>query len=154
MRDQGRLVEWFDEKGYGFIQPNDGDKDRVFLHIKDFSRQGPRPILGCALDYEVLLDERGRFRASQVVYLKANQTQPRQKQAPRDAKSATALQPMQVGIAVYFIALAVLMVMGLLSGWMLTLVLIMNVFSYWFYAQDLCTRQISQNPYPIRILPS
>jgi uncharacterized membrane protein YsdA (DUF1294 family)/cold shock CspA family protein len=136
MRDQGRLVEWFDEKGYGFIQPNDGDKDRVFLHIKDFSRQGPRPILGCALDYEVLLDERGRFRASQVVYLKANQTQPRQKQAPRDAKSATALQPMQVGIAVYFIALAVLMVMGLLSGWMLTLVLIMNVFSYWFYAQD------------------
>ncbi|MEK5789751.1 DUF1294 domain-containing protein, partial [Acinetobacter johnsonii] len=21
MRDQGRLVEWFDEKGYGFIQP-------------------------------------------------------------------------------------------------------------------------------------
>ncbi|NLN57541.1 MAG: DUF1294 domain-containing protein, partial [Gammaproteobacteria bacterium] len=22
MRDQGRLVEWFDEQGYGFIQPN------------------------------------------------------------------------------------------------------------------------------------
>ena len=34
MRDQGRLVEWFDDKGYGFIQPNDSSKDRVFLHIK------------------------------------------------------------------------------------------------------------------------
>ena len=33
MRDQGRLVEWFDEKGYGFSQPNDDSKDRVFLHI-------------------------------------------------------------------------------------------------------------------------
>ena len=32
MRDQGRLVEWFDDKGYGFIQPNDKHKDRVFLH--------------------------------------------------------------------------------------------------------------------------
>ena len=33
MRDQGRLVEWFDDKGYGFIQPNDSTIDRVFLHI-------------------------------------------------------------------------------------------------------------------------
>jgi hypothetical protein len=32
MRDQGRLVEWFDDKGYGFIQPNDSIKI-VFLSI-------------------------------------------------------------------------------------------------------------------------
>ena len=49
MRDQGRLVEWFDEKDYGFIQPNEPNKGRVFLHIKDFARPGPRPIIGCAL---------------------------------------------------------------------------------------------------------
>ena len=29
MRDQGRLVEWLDDKGYGFIQPNDLSKPRV-----------------------------------------------------------------------------------------------------------------------------
>jgi Cold shock proteins len=74
MRDQGRLVEWFDDKGYGFIQPNDPAKDRVFLHIKDFARPGPRPIVGCALDYLVILDEQGRYRAQQVMYLKASQT--------------------------------------------------------------------------------
>ncbi len=79
MRDQGRLVEWFDDKGYGFIQPNDSTKDRVFLHIKDFSRPGPRPIVGCALDYAVILDERGRFRAQQVHYLKASQTKATQR---------------------------------------------------------------------------
>ena len=33
MRDQGRLVEWFDDKGYGFIQPHDTHKDRVFIRI-------------------------------------------------------------------------------------------------------------------------
>ena len=32
MRDQGRLVEWFDDKGYGFIQPNDASKIACFLH--------------------------------------------------------------------------------------------------------------------------
>ena len=73
MRDQGRLVEWFDDKGYGFIQPNDAHKQRVFLHIKDFARTGPRPIVGCALEYTVILDERGRYRAQQATYLKASQ---------------------------------------------------------------------------------
>ena len=69
MRDQGRLVEWFDEKGYGFIQPNDSQKDRVFLHIKDFARPGPRPIIGCALEYVPFADGKGRFRAYQVRYV-------------------------------------------------------------------------------------
>ncbi len=53
MRDQGRLVEWFDDKGYGFIQPNDASKICVSLHIKDFAKPGPRPIVGCALEYIV-----------------------------------------------------------------------------------------------------
>ena len=70
MRDQGRLVEWFDDKGYGFIQPEDGSKGRVFLHIKDFARPGPRPIMGCALEYLVQLDGQGRYKAKQVTYLK------------------------------------------------------------------------------------
>ena len=34
MRDQGRLVEWFDEKGYGFIQPDDAEKERKSLKDK------------------------------------------------------------------------------------------------------------------------
>ncbi len=75
MRDQGRLVEWFDDQGYGFIQPSDPAKDRVFLHIKDFAKPGPRPIVGCALDYLVILDERGRYRAQQVMYLESSTSQ-------------------------------------------------------------------------------
>ena len=75
MRDQGRLVEWFDDKGFGFIQPNDASKGRVFLHIKDFAQRGPRPIEGCALEYVVQLDGQGRYQAKQVMYLKASQTQ-------------------------------------------------------------------------------
>ena len=103
MRDQGRLVEWFDDKGYGFIQPNDSSKDRVFLHIKDFARQGPRPITGCALEYVVQLDGQGRYKAKQVTYLKASQTQKKSHQQPKPQKnkSANNLQPMQIACVTY-----------------------------------------------------
>lgn len=137
MRDQGRLVEWFDDKGYGFIQPNDEAKGRVFLHIKDFAQKGPRPILGCALEYNVQVDADGRYKAKQVSYLKASQTQKSGRSTPQDqSKSAQKLQPMQILSIAYIIVLAGLTVFGLLNGMVLLLISMMNVMSYWFYAQD------------------
>ncbi|TCB56599.1 DUF1294 domain-containing protein [Acinetobacter terrestris] len=136
MRDQGRLVEWFDDKGYGFIQPNDASKDRVFLHIKDFARQGPRPIVGCALEYTVLLDGDGRFRAQQVMYLKASQTQkilPKPKNVNGQQQK---LKPMQIACIAYILALAVFTFLGMLSGMVLLFISITNALTYWLYAQD------------------
>jgi uncharacterized membrane protein YsdA (DUF1294 family)/cold shock CspA family protein len=136
MRDQGRLVEWFDDKGYGFIQPNDASKDRVFLHIKDFARQGPRPIVGCALEYTVLLDGDGRFRAQQVMYLKASQTQkilPKPKNVNGQQQK---LKPMQIACIAYILALAVFTLLGMLSGMVLLFISITNALTYWLYAQD------------------
>ena len=136
MRDQGRLVEWFDDKGYGFIQPNDASKDRVFLHIKDFARQGPRPIVGCALEYTVLLDGEGRFRAQQVMYLKASQTQ-KILPKPKNVKvQQQKLKPMQIACVAYILALAVFTLLGLLSGMVLLFISIINALTYWLYAQD------------------
>lgn len=136
MRDQGRLVEWFDDKGYGFIQPNDASKDRVFLHIKDFARQGPRPIVGCALEYTVLLDGDGRFRAQQVMYLKASQTQ-KILPKPKNVKGQQQkLKPMQIACIAYILALAVFTLLGMLSGMVLLFISIVNALTYWLYAQD------------------
>ena len=135
MRDQGRLVEWLDDQGYGFIQPNDADKDRVFLHIKDFARQGPRPIVGCALEYTVAHDGKGRFRAHQVTYLKASQTH--NTSTPiKKMKQETKLHPIQIAAVVYILALAVLSISGLISGILLLFISIINAATYWFYAQD------------------
>ncbi len=138
MRDQGRLVEWFDEKGYGFIQPNDDSKDRVFLHIKDFARQGPRPILGCALEYNVLVDAQGRYRAQQVSYLKASQTQKSrtQKVSLKKTEQGQRWSPMQIASVAYIVFLALLVLLGRLSGLVLLFISVMNAASYWFYAQD------------------
>ncbi len=136
MRDQGRLVEWFDEKGYGFIQPNDASKDRVFLHIKDFARQGPRPIVGCALEYTVLLDGDGRYRAQQVTYLKASQTKKNVSKLKLSKQPAQKLKPMQIACIGYILALAVFTIAGLLSGMVLLFISIINAITYWMYAQD------------------
>ena len=136
MRDQGRLVEWFDDKGYGFIQPNDASKDRVFLHIKDFARQGPRPIVGCALEYTVLLDGEGRFRAQQVMYLKASQTQKILPKPKNVNVQQQKLKPMQIACVAYILALAVFTLLGLLSGMVLLFISIINALTYWLYAQD------------------
>lgn len=138
MRDQGRLVEWFDDKGYGFIQPEDGSKGRVFLHIKDFIRPGPRPIIGCALEYLVQLDGQGRYKAKQVIYLKASQTQKTKQQAHIRSKAAnkTVMQPMQIAIVIYILVVAGLTVAGVLNSMLLLLISVMNAITYWMYAQD------------------
>ena len=149
MRDQGRLIEWFDDKGYGFIQPNDSTKDRVFLHIKDFARPGPRPIVGCALEYLIILDERGRYRAQQVTYLKASQV----KTKPKKAKDNVVRMPkkisaMQILCIVYILALAILSAIGLLKGMALLAISLVNVATYWFYAQDKEAAQLGKRRVP------
>ena len=149
MRDQGRLVEWLDDKGYGFIQPNDESKGRVFLHIKDFAQKGPRPILGCALEYNVQVDANGRYKATQVSYLKASQTQKSGRSTPQNQfKSAQKLQPMQILSIAYIIVLAGLTVFGLLNGMVLLLISLMNLMSYWFYAQDKEAAQLGNRRVP------
>jgi uncharacterized membrane protein YsdA (DUF1294 family)/cold shock CspA family protein len=151
MRDQGRLIEWYDEKGFGFIQPNDESKDRVFLHIKDFARPGPRPILGCALEYVVQLDGNGRYRAIQVTYLTASQAlaqRTSKKPKPKKVHESQKLQPMQIFIVVYILMIAALSVSGLLNGFISLFISIMNVMTYWFYAQDKEAAQLGSRRVP------
>ncbi len=52
-------VKWFNaEKGYGFIQPDDGGKD-VFVHISAVEQAGLRNLEeGQKVDFEVVADRR------------------------------------------------------------------------------------------------
>lgn len=65
MRFQGRINEWRDEQGYGFIVPDAGG-ERVFVHVKAFKRGSPRPTVGDKVDYVATRDLRGRLSAEQV----------------------------------------------------------------------------------------
>ncbi len=52
-------VKWFNgQKGYGFIQPEDGSKD-VFVHISAVERAGLRALSeGQKVSYEVVADRK------------------------------------------------------------------------------------------------
>ena len=62
-------VKWFNEqKGYGFIQPDNGQKD-IFVHISAVERAGLRTLKeGQKVSYEVVTDKRtGRASAGNLV---------------------------------------------------------------------------------------
>ena len=61
-------VKWFNtQKGYGFIQPENGDKD-VFVHISAVERSGLGSLReGQKLSYELQRDQRsGKMSASNL----------------------------------------------------------------------------------------
>ncbi|HCB30084.1 MAG TPA: DUF1294 domain-containing protein, partial [Acinetobacter lwoffii] len=106
-------------------------------------------IVGCALDYLVILDERGRYRAQQVMYLKAVQAKSLQaKFKPSKPQQTQKLQPMQIACVAYILLLVALTLGGLLSGLVLLLVSLMNALSYWLYAQDKEAAQLGNRRIP------
>lgn len=61
-------VKWFNaQKGYGFIQPDDGGKD-VFVHISAVERAGLNDLRdGQKLGYELTTDKRsGKVSADRL----------------------------------------------------------------------------------------
>ena len=52
-------VKWYnDQKGYGFIQPDNGGKD-VFVHVSALERAGMRGLQeGQKVSFDVIRDER------------------------------------------------------------------------------------------------
>lgn len=60
-------VKWFNsQKGYGFIQPEDGSKD-VFVHISAVERSGMGNLSdGQKISYDVMRDQKGKLSAENL----------------------------------------------------------------------------------------
>jgi uncharacterized membrane protein YsdA (DUF1294 family)/cold shock CspA family protein len=67
MRNKGTLTSWNDEKGFGFITPDD-DSRQVFVHINSFSNRGRRPEMTRGVSYTLSLDHKGRPCAANVSF--------------------------------------------------------------------------------------
>jgi cold shock CspA family protein len=62
MRYQGRVAEWNDDRGFGFVIPNGGGA-KVFLHISALADRACRPSVGALVTYELGRSPDGRPRA-------------------------------------------------------------------------------------------
>jgi uncharacterized membrane protein YsdA (DUF1294 family)/cold shock CspA family protein len=111
MRLQGRITNWKDDQGYGFITPNGGG-EAVFVHIKAFARRQPRPVGDEIVTYELQQDRQGRLRAAAVEFVRGT--------GRKRVETDTAPGRWPLGLAgLFFVLLGALTV----AGWMHPLLL-------------------------------
>ena len=76
MRYQGRIVDWKEHRGFGFITPNGGGA-RVFVHIKSLRRGEPRPDGNELVTYELVTGDAKGAHAQYVAYVERVRAAPR-----------------------------------------------------------------------------
>lgn len=131
---RGRLTDWNDDRGFGYIKPVDGGPT-VFVHISQFPRDQRRPLHADLLEFEIGHDERGRSRAVDVRYLSAA----RYKGTTSGASSPEAATISLPALIASGGALAVLCLLAALqvTEWLVPLVyLAMSVVTFVAYGED------------------
>jgi uncharacterized membrane protein YsdA (DUF1294 family)/cold shock CspA family protein len=58
----GKLIKWKDDRGFGFIQPDDGSRE-VFLHISALKDVTRRPQQNDTIYYYTVVESDGKVRA-------------------------------------------------------------------------------------------
>jgi uncharacterized membrane protein YsdA (DUF1294 family)/cold shock CspA family protein len=114
VRLAGRIQDWNDAKGFGFVVPNGGGA-RSFVHVSAFQRGSRRPIDGDLVSYLPTVDSRGRRQAIQIRHAG---TPP----APRRQRSRVPRAVIAFGaLAAIFAAAAMGVVPGELAGFYVVL---------------------------------
>lgn len=126
---KGRVREWRDEKGFGFIEPMLPGA-LVFVHINSFKRPGRRPRVGDLLIYELGKDASGRIRAERVQFSLASEP-------PAPARSPSAGRPWAIPFAVLWLAgIGAASVAGKVPVIAASFYLLMSFITYVLYVWD------------------
>ena len=60
--ENGTIIKWDDQKGYGFIKP-DSENSQIFVHITAFGRIVRRPVVGDQVYFDTIIEQGGRRKA-------------------------------------------------------------------------------------------
>ncbi|WP_215398058.1 DUF1294 domain-containing protein [Rheinheimera oceanensis] len=124
MRVKGKITQWDDAKGFGFIQPL-LKGERIFVHIKALQNRARRPVIGEVVTYSVGKDDKGRAQANAVTFAG-------EKQVIKAARSSSRW-PMLL-VAVFSAALAVAFALEKLPLYVIAAYAVISLFtfiSYW-----------------------
>lgn len=134
MRYQGRISNWKDDKGYGFVIQN-GASEPVFAHIKSFSNRQRRPSGDEIVSYEITTDANGRKSAENIEFVSNRPA------SSGSAKSGT----LTLTLAAAFLAfVAIATFIGKLPVAVLGLYLVGSLLAYIAYASDKSAAQNGQ----------
>tara|TARA_R110002126_G_scaffold98045_14_gene228110 strand:- start:5011 stop:5649 length:639 start_codon:yes stop_codon:yes gene_type:complete len=133
MQLTGKVVHWRDDKGFGFVVP-DNDTRQVFFHIRDFTDAKTRPVEGSRLQFSLSQDKRGRPLATSLQLISST--------SPTSIPETDMIDlDYTRDVALYFrCAFLVLVVIALLFGTLPYVLPVLyieaSLFTYWLYKTD------------------
>jgi uncharacterized membrane protein YsdA (DUF1294 family)/cold shock CspA family protein len=134
MRFVGRISDWNDDKGYGFVVPHDGG-ERAFVHVKAFQAGSRRPADGDMISYAVTRDGRGRRNASEVRFAGQRIEQRKPATSPKRGSRTSRIPRMLLGAA-SLLAIALGTGFGLLPLVVAMVGFLLGLLSYLMYWLD------------------
>ena len=141
----GTLVEWNDQRGFGFIQADEGG-EHIFVHISAFQPRPAaqsRPYEGQRLKFAIGLDH-GKKRAQQVLWRNVERAASPVDKTPSGPHSKPFLR---AGGEQYFFVLAFVLLfiaVALLWGvprWVASLYVVMSLITFFAYWKDKAAAQ-------------
>jgi len=126
MIKKGKITSWNDDKGYGFITPNSGER-QVFAHIKAFKYKDRRPEVNRLVTYILSTDKQGRICAAEVTMSAAPVVE-------KDVLDNRKLSNIFAGLFLGFVAFCCLF--DRVPSWAFVLYLAMSLLTCVFYYCD------------------
>ncbi len=89
-RYKGRITEWQDDRGFGFVKPMNGGGP-VFIHATSFANRSRRPVGNELVTYALKKDTKGRMQGVDVRFSRARTKSRPTRPATRPGRNAGAL---------------------------------------------------------------
>lgn len=130
MRVKGKITEWNDLRGFGFISPLKGS-ERVFVHISAFPTETRRPTAGEFISYSLGNDQRGRVCATEVAYAVSHVRRPAARMQTRHTDLVARC------VAATFLGAVVLLTVFGYLGWPVPCAcIVMSIATFFAYKHD------------------
>jgi uncharacterized membrane protein YsdA (DUF1294 family)/cold shock CspA family protein len=138
---KGKLTTWKDERGFGFIRPNDGGQE-VFLHISALKDRNNRPQVGDTIYYQLSSGQDGKVRACNA-FIEGTTSKPISKNLSSEVRTTSKVKTKALSLWLEVLLLSALPLVGSLHFILVTanpipLILYpaMSLLTFALYADD------------------